>query len=109
MPLSLKTRVLIGLAAVSLCIVAAPLQVPAEAPVRGDERVAQAQDPQPQAADSQDDQATAVTVSAEEPTGLEREVVPNLPFTGLDVLTLLGVAVVLTLIAWILHRLSAPR
>lgn len=100
MDLSLKTRVLLGLAAVCMCIVAAPVPVPADAPVRSAVTA--------QAADGQEAVPAAVPV-AEESDGLDRQVVPNLPFTGLDLLTLLGVAVGLTLLAWILHRLSAPR
>ena len=106
MELTLKTRVLLGLAAVCMCIVAAPLPVPADAPVRS-EITAQAADPQ--AAETQNGRATDAPAATEGTARLEREVVPSLPFTGLDVLTLLGVAVALTLLAWILHRLGAPR
>ena len=107
MELTLKTRVLLGLAAVCMCIVAAPLPVPADAPVRS-EITAQAADPA--TAEARGDRASAGPAAGEATDNrLEREVVPSLPFTGLDVLTLLGVAVALTLLAWILHRLSAPR
>ena len=102
MELTLKTRVLLGLAAVCMCIVAAPAPLPAEAPVRS-EITAQA---------AGNDEGTATDnaqATAQEPSALDREVVRTLPFTGLDVLTLLGVAVGLTLLAWVLHRLSAPR
>ena len=101
MQLSLKTRVLLGLAAVCMCIVAAPVPVPADAPVRSDGMA--------QAAEISDAGPGALPAATEEPGGLDREVVPSLPFTGFDLLTLLGVAVALTLLAWILHRLSAPR
>ncbi len=100
MQLSRKTRVLLGLAAVCMCIVTAPLSVPADAPV-GSQITAQAAEGQAAPA--------AAAQPIDERDRLDREVVPNLPFTGLDVLTLLGVAVALTLLAWILHRLSAPR
>src|SRR5687768_14307220 len=107
MELTLKTRVLLGLAAVCMCIVAAPLPVPADAPVRS-EITAQAADSEP--GNAQGARATDTPAAGEGTDNrLEREVVPSLPFTGLDVLTLLGVAVALTLLAWILHRLSAPR
>jgi hypothetical protein len=101
MALSVKIRVLLGLAAVCMCIVAAPAPVPADAPVRSDVTA--------QAADTGEVPTTAAQATAGEPSSLDREVVPSLPFTGLDVLTLLGVAIALTLLAWILHRLSAPR
>ena len=100
MQLSLKTRVLLGLAAVCMCIVAAPLPAP-DAPVRGNITA--------QAADTQETQATPASANVDNPNSLDREVVTNLPFTGFDVLTLLGVAVGLTLLAWVLHRLSRPR
>jgi hypothetical protein len=101
MAFSLKTRVLLGLAAVCLCIVAAPLPVPADAPVRSDVTA--------QAADKSEVPASRAQAGPGEPSSLDREVVPSLPFTGLDILTLFGVAIALTLLAWILHRLSAPR
>ena len=99
MAFTLKTRVLLGLAAVCMCVVAAPLQVPAEAPAPADNGQQH----------SRNHQTEAAPVSNDESRGLERTVVPDLPFTGLDVLTLLGVAVILTLLAWVLYRLSAPR
>jgi hypothetical protein len=102
MAFQIKTRVLLGLIAVCMCIVAAPAPVPADAPTRDGNTAGAAE---PQAGNASD----AVPVSSEESSDLEREVVPNLPFTGLDVLTLLGVAVGLSLLAWILYRLSAPR
>lgn len=101
MELSLKTRVLLGLAAVCMCVVAAPLPVPADAPVRSEITA--------QAASAADPGAGNPAASAGADNSLEREVVPSLPFTGLDVLTLFAVAVALTLLAWALHRLSAPR
>src|SRR5215210_6872908 len=102
MAFQVKTRVLLGLVAVCMCIVAAPAPVPADAPT-GDGNTAGA------AQRLEADTATAVPVSSEQSNDLEREVVPNLPFTGLDILTLLGVAVGLSLLAWVLYRLSAPR
>ena len=101
MALSVKIRVALGLAAISMCIVAAPAPVPADAPVRNDVTA--------QAADPGEVTATTAQAGAGDPSSLDREVVPSLPFTGLDVLTLFGVAIALTLLAWILHRLSAPR
>jgi hypothetical protein len=101
MALSVKTRVLLGLAAICMCIVAAPVPVPADAPVRSDVTA--------QAADPGEVPAARAQAASAESDRLDREVVPSLPFTGLDVLTLLGVAIGLTLLAWVLHRLSAPR
>lgn len=105
MSLKLRTRVLLGLAVLTMCIVASPLPVPAESPEAS---------PPVAAADSEGiEQARSAQADAvpaeEEPSDLQRSVVPNLPFTGLDLLALLGVAVALALMAWILHRLSAPR
>jgi hypothetical protein len=98
MAFQLKTRVLLGLIAVSFCIVAAPMPLPADAPARNGTA---------QAAATGADQAAQA--SAAVPTGLERQVAPNLPFTGLDILTFVGVAVGLSLLAWVLYRLSVPR
>ena len=102
MAFQIKTRVLLGLIAVSMCVVAAPAPVPADAPTRDDITAGAAQR---QGAETTE----AVPVSSEDSGELEREVVPNLPFTGLDILTLLGVAIGLSLLAWVLYRLSAPR
>jgi len=43
------------------------------------------------------------------PSGLQHKVVGGLPFTGLDVVALLAVAVALTSMGLVLRRLTAER
>jgi hypothetical protein len=106
MSLKLRTRILLGLAVLTMCIVASPLPVPAESPPASPPVAATESEGVEQARNAQ---ARAVADGDDEARGLQRAVVPNLPFTGLDLLVLLGVAAALALMAWTLHRLSAPR
>ncbi|MGH2981401.1 MAG: hypothetical protein ACRDKV_05100 [Solirubrobacterales bacterium] len=46
---------------------------------------------------------------AKDPAVLQQEVVSGLPFTGLDVVALLAVAVALTSMGLVLRRLAADR
>jgi hypothetical protein len=78
--------------------------------VLGGTAVALAQDPQPQGseASAQEASASSSPEGGERKSGLEARV-GTLPFTGLDLIVLAGVALLIAGFGFALHRLSAPR